>query len=127
MPITPSGISGSSSIIETPFWLVQLDQVTEGIVQNGLIPGAGNERDSVNLDALLLQVGDCGIDVVDSDREVVRNGRLGVGLHEVYLLAAGIEPVPRAEIRARQLRHSEKVTIEGETLLRVGDTDGDMV
>jgi hypothetical protein len=96
-------------------------------VQNSLIPGAGNKRDSVNLDALLLQVGDCGIDVVDSDREVVRNGRLGVGLHEVYLLAAGIEPVPRAEIRARQLRHSEKVTIEGETLLRVGDTDGDMV
>jgi hypothetical protein len=45
----------------------------------------------------------------------------------VYLLAAGIEPVPRAEIRARQLRHSEKVTIERETLLRVGDTDGDMV
>ena len=83
--------------------------------------------DSVHLDALLLQVGDCGINVVDSDREVVRNGRLGVGLHEVYLLAAGIEPVPRAEIWPRQLRHPEKVTIEGETLLHVGDTDGDVV
>jgi hypothetical protein len=26
------------------------------IVQNGLIPGAGNERDSVHLDALFVQV-----------------------------------------------------------------------
>ena len=74
-----------------------------------------------------LQVGDCGIDVVDSDREVVRTERLGIGLHQVHLLAAGVEPVPRAEIGARQLRHAENVTIEGETLLRVGDADGDMV
>jgi hypothetical protein len=118
---------GSSSIIATLFRLVQLDQVAEGIVQNSLIAGPCNERDPEHLDALLLQVGDCGINVVDSDREVVRNGRRGVGLHEVYLLTACIEPVPGAEIRAWQLRHSEKVTIKGETLLHVGDTDGDMV
>src|SRR5262249_51266802 len=56
-----------------------------------------------------------------------RTGRLGIGLHQVHLLAAGVEPVPRAEIGARQLRHAEHVAIEGETLLRVGDADGDMV
>ena len=109
------------------FRLVQLEQVAERIVQEGLVPGAGDERDPVHLDALLLQVGDGRIYVVDSDREVVRAGRLGIGLHQVHLLAAGVEPVPRAEIGARQLRHAERVTIEGETLLRVGDADGDVV
>ena len=109
------------------FRLVQLDQVAERIVQEGLVPGAGDERYPVHLDALLLQIADGGIDVVDSDREVVRAGRLGIGLHQVHLLAAGVEPVPRAEIGARQLRHAERVTIEGETLLRVGDADGDVV
>jgi hypothetical protein len=34
------------------FRLVQLEQVAEGIVQEGLVPGAGDERDSVHLDAL---------------------------------------------------------------------------
>jgi hypothetical protein len=109
------------------FRLVQLEQVAERIVQEGLVPGAGDERNPVHLDALLLQVGEGGIDVVDSDREVVRTERLGVGLHQVDLLAAGVEPVPRAEIGARQLRHPEHVAIERETLLRVGDADGDMV
>jgi len=32
-----------------------------------------------------------------------------------------------AEIGARQLRHAEHVPLEGETLLRVGDANGDMV
>jgi len=77
--------------------------------------------------APLLQGGDCGINVVDSDREVVRIDGLGVGLHQVHLLAAGVEPVPAAEIRARQLRHAEHVAVEGETLLPVGDADGHMV
>jgi hypothetical protein len=81
----------------------------------------------VDLDALLLQIADGGIDVVNSDREVVRTGRLGVRLHQVHLLAAGVEPVPRAEIGARQLRHAEHVAVKGETLLRVGDADGDMM
>src|SRR6516165_4618072 len=109
------------------FRLVQLEQVAERIVQESLVPGAGDERDSVHLDALLLQVADGGIDVVDSDREVVRIGRRGVRLHQVHLLAAGVQPVPWAEIGARQLRHAEHVAIEGETRLRIGDTDGDMV
>jgi hypothetical protein len=109
------------------FRLVQLEQVAERIVQEGLVPGAGDERDPLHLDALLLQVGDGGIDVVDLDREVVRTERLGVGLHQVHLLAAGVEPVPRAELGARQLRHTEHVAIEGEPLPRVGDADGDMV
>ena len=91
------------------------------------MPGAGDKRGPVHLDALLLQVGDGGIDVVDSDREVVRTERLGIGLHQVHLLAAGVKPVPPAEIGARQLRHAEHIAIEGETLLRVGDADGDMV
>jgi hypothetical protein len=76
------------------FRLVQLKQVAERIVQEGLVPGTGDERDPAHLNALLLQVGDGGIDVVDSDREVVRSQRLGVGLHQVHLLAAGGEPVP---------------------------------
>jgi hypothetical protein len=109
------------------FWLVQLEQVAEWIMEEGLVPGAGDERDAVHLDALLLQVGDGGIDVVDSDREVVRTGRLGVGLHQVYLLAASVEPVPPAEVGARQLCHAEHVAVKGETLLRVGDADGDMM
>jgi hypothetical protein len=109
------------------FRLVQLEQVAERIVQEGLVPGAGDERDLVHLNALLLQVGDGDIDVVDSDREVVRSERLGVGLHQVHLLAAGVEPEPPAEIGARQLRHTEHVAVEGETLLRVGDADGDMM
>ena len=109
------------------FRLVQLEQVAERIVQEGLVPGAGDERDPVHLDALLLQVADGGIDVVDSDREVVCTERLGVGFHQVDLLAAGVEPVPGAEIGARQLRHAEHVPVEGETLVRVGDADGDMV
>ena len=104
-----------------------IEQVAERIVQEGLVPGAGDERGPMHLDALLLQVGDGRIYVVDSDREVVRAGLLRVGLHQVYLLAAGVEPVSRAEIGARQLRHSEHVAIKSETLLRVGDADGDMV
>ena len=107
--------------------VVQLDEVAERIVQEGLAPGAGDEWDPVHLDALLLQVGDGGIDVVDSDREVVRSERLGIGFHQVHLLATGVEPVPRAEIGARQLRHAEHIAIEGEALLRVSDADGDMV
>jgi hypothetical protein len=109
------------------FRLIQLEQVAERIVQEGLVPSAGDERDPVHLDALLPQIGNGGIDVVDSDRKVVRAEWLGVGFHQMHLLAAGVEPVPRAEIRARQLRHAEHVTIEGETLPRVGDADGDMV
>jgi hypothetical protein len=45
----------------------------------------------------------------------------------MHLLSAGVEPVPRTQIGARQLRHAEHVAIKGETLLRVGDADGDMV
>ena len=97
------------------FRLVQLS-VAERIVQEGLVPGAGDERDPVHLDALLLQVADGGIDVVDSDREVVCTERLGVGFHQVDLLAAGVEPVPGAEIGARELRHAEHVPVEGESL-----------
>ena len=91
------------------------------------MPGAGDERDPVDLDAPLLQIADGAIDVVNSDCEVVRTGRLGVRLHQVDLLAASVEPVPRAEIGARQLRHAEHVAVKVETLLRVGDADGDMM
>ncbi len=35
------------------FRLVQLEQVAERIVQEGLVPGAGDERDPVHLNALL--------------------------------------------------------------------------
>jgi hypothetical protein len=73
------------------------------VVQEGLVSSAGDERDPLYLDALLLQIGDGGIDVIDSDREVVGTGQLGVALHQVNLLAAGIQPVPAAEIGARQL------------------------
>jgi hypothetical protein len=107
--------------------LVQLEQVAERIVQEGLVPGAGDERNPVHLDALLLQVVEGRVDVVDSDREVVRTERRGIGLHQMDLLAAGVEPAPRAEIGARQLRHAEDVAIERETLLRVRHADGDMV
>jgi hypothetical protein len=120
-------MSGSSSIIKTLFRLVQLNHIPERIVQEGLVPGAGNQRDPVHLDALGLQVGDGCVDVVDPDGEVIRTGRLGIGLHQVDLLAAGVEPIPRPEIRTWQLRHPENVAIEGQTLLRVGDADGDMV
>jgi hypothetical protein len=120
-------VTASQSRMRKLFRLVQLEQVAEWIVQEGLVPSAVDERDPVHVNALLLQVGDGGIDVVDSDREVVRTERLGVGLHQVHLLAAGVEPVPRAEIRALQLCHAEHVAVEGETLLRVGDADGDMV
>ena len=109
------------------FRLVQLEEVAKRIVQEGLAPGAWSDWDAVHLDTLLLQVGDGGIDVVDPDREVVRSEWLGIGLHQVHLLAASVEPLPRAEIGARQLRHAEHVAIEGETLLRIGDADGDMV
>jgi hypothetical protein len=45
----------------------------------------------------------------------------------VHLLATGVEPVPRAEIGARQLRHAEHVAVKGETFLCVGYADGDMM
>jgi hypothetical protein len=109
------------------FRLIQLEQVAERIVQEGLVAGARDKRDPLHLDALLLQVADSSTDIVDSDRKVVCTEWLGVGFHQVHLLAAGVEPVPGAEIGARQLRHAEHVAVEGETLLRVGDADGDMV
>jgi hypothetical protein len=126
-PESPEAVGERSAGVRKLFRLIQLEQVAERIVQEGLVPGAGNERGPVHLDALLLQVGDGCTYVVDSNREVVRTGRLGVGLHQVHLLAAGVEPVSRAEIGARQLRHAEHVAIKGETLLRIGDADGDMV
>jgi hypothetical protein len=52
----------------SPLRLVQLEQVAERIVKEGLVSGAGDERDPVHLDALLLQIGDGGIDVIDLDR-----------------------------------------------------------
>jgi hypothetical protein len=58
--------------------LVELDEVAERIVQEGLAPSP-REWDSVHIDALLLNGGDGGIDVVNSDREVVRSERLGIG------------------------------------------------
>ena len=129
--LLPSLLSRARAGRELPvrklFRLIQLEQVAERIVQKGLASGARGKGDPVHLDAVLLQVGDGAIDVVDADREVVRGERLCVGFHQVHLLAAGIEPVSRAEIGARQLRHAEHVAIEGETLLRVGNADGDMV
>jgi hypothetical protein len=94
--------------------LIQLEEIAERIMHEGLVPDARDERDPVHLEALPLQVGDHGIDVVDSDCEVVRTGRVGIGFHEMNLLAAGIEPAPRVKIGARQLRHAEHVAIEGE-------------
>jgi hypothetical protein len=38
------------------FRLVQLEEIAERITQEGLVPGARDERDPVHLDALLLQV-----------------------------------------------------------------------
>ncbi len=83
------------------FRLVQLEEVAERIVQKGLVSGAEGDRDPVHLDALLPQVSDGGIDIVDSDREVVRTARVGIGFHQMNLLAAGIEPAPRVKIGAR--------------------------
>ena len=40
-----------------------------------------------------------------------------VGLQEVHLLAAGVEPVSRAEIGARQLRHAEQALQDGRAFL----------
>src|SRR5690348_18482529 len=105
--------------------LIQLDHVAERVMEERLVTGARDEREPVHLDTLLLYVGDCRVKVVDSDREVVCSWRLRVGLHQMDLLAAGIEPEPRAEVRARQLRHSEHVAIEGQTLLCISDTDSD--
>ena len=41
-----------------------------------------------------------------------------VGLHQVHLLAASVEPVARAEIGSRQLRHAEHVPVEARARLR---------
>lgn len=122
-PLTGERSAGARKL----FRLIQLEQVAERIVQEGLVAGARDKWDPLHLDALLLQVADSGIDIVDSDRKVVCTEWLGVRFHQVHLLAAGVEPVPGAEIGARQLRHAEHVAVEGETLLRVGDADGDMV
>ena len=43
----------AASPVRKLFRLVQLEQVAERIVQEGLVPGAGDERDPVHLDALL--------------------------------------------------------------------------
>jgi hypothetical protein len=51
--------------------LVQLKHVAEGIMEEGLVAGAGDERDPVHLDALLLQVAHRRVDVIDADGEVV--------------------------------------------------------
>ena len=70
---TCSPLTGERSAgVRKLFRLIQLEQVAERIVQEGLVPGTGDERDPVHLDALPLQIGDGGIDVVYSDREVVR-------------------------------------------------------
>lgn len=109
------------------FGLIELDQVSERVMQHGLVSGAGDQRNPVHLDAALLQVGDGGIDVVDSDREVICAGRWAVGLHQVHLLAAGVEPAPRAHIGTRQLAHAQHIAIKRETLFCIGDADGHMV
>src|ERR1700738_40364 len=132
---TCSPLTGERSAgVRKLFRLIQLEQVAERIVQEGLVAGTRDKWDPLHLDALLLQVADSGIDIVDSDRKVVCTEWLGGGFHPGHLLAAGGaarpaggEPLPGAEIGARQLRHAEHVAVEGETLLRVGDADGDMV
>jgi hypothetical protein len=125
---TCSPLTGERSAdVRKLFRLIQLEQVAKRIVQEGLLPGPRDKRDPLHLDALLLQIADSGIDIVDSDRKVVRAEWLGVGLHQMHLLAARVKPIPGAEIGARQLRHAEHVAIEGEAFLRVGYADGDMV
>src|SRR3984957_11995361 len=65
-------LSGERSAgVRKLFRLVQLEQVAERIVQEGLVAGARDKWDPLHLDALLLQVADSGIDIVDSDRKVV--------------------------------------------------------
>ena len=59
------------------FRLIQLEQVAERIVQEGLVAGARDKWDPLHFDALLLQVADSGIDIVDSDRKVVCTEWLG--------------------------------------------------
>jgi D-arabinan exo alpha-(1,3)/(1,5)-arabinofuranosidase (non-reducing end) len=96
-------------------------------VQERLLTRALDVRDAVHVDTLRLQVGDGVVEVVDTDREVVRVRRLRVRLHQVHLLPARVEPVTRAEVGPWELRHAQHVAVERETQLGVGDTDGDVV
>ena len=62
---TCSPLTGERSAgVRKLFRLIQLEQVAERIVQEGLVPGARDKWDPLHLDALLLQVGDGGIDGV---------------------------------------------------------------
>ena len=76
---------------------------------------------------LPLELGDGGVEVVDAEREVVAAGRRLVRLHQVHLLAAGVEPVARAEVGPGQRRAPEDVAVEVPGGVGVADADGDVM
>jgi hypothetical protein len=108
------------------FRLVQLEEVAERIVQEGPVAGAGRGREPVHLDALLLQIDYHGIDV---STRIANWFARAAGCRLLSGAPAGRRRPASTpgQDRARQLRHAEHVAIEGETLPRVGDADGDMV
>ena len=85
---------------------------------------AGWDDTSTPLAAELL---DDRVEVVDPEREVVAARRRVVGLHQVHLLPAGVEPMAGAEVGPRQRRAAEDVAIEGEAGVGVGHADRHVV
>jgi hypothetical protein len=73
------------------------------------------------------QIGDGGVEVVDPDREMIGFWSRLVGLHQVHLLTAGVEPMAGAEVGTGQLGETEDVAVEREAGVGVGNTDGDVM
>ena len=107
--------------------LVELEEVAERVVQEGLPTRALDVRDRVHLDPLAAQLLDDRVEVLDAEREVVAARRRFVRLHQVHLLAARVEPVAGAEVGPGQRRAPEDVAVEGEAGVGVGHADGDVV
>ena len=98
-----------------------------GSWRNAWRPAPAIVRDGMHLDALRSQILDGRVEVVDAEREVVAARRRFVGLHQVHLLAAGVEPVAGPEVGSRQRRATEHVAVERQARIGVGDADRDVV
>jgi hypothetical protein len=107
---------------------MELDDVAGWIRDKGL-PIRGNRTRIADRVASTPKLGDRGVEICDSDSEVLTDAGRRLGLDEVKLLAAGVKP-GASETEVRPVfppLETDGVLVEGQSLVEVAYVDGDVV